>query len=247
MSFLWSEFSVTIISLFPCLIQSNTFYNSFYCQLKSCLFTLFKIRRVRGLHLNMIIARTDSLGQLLSLVIGRYLPFLVGFTKEDVRRLYPYMEKNIYDIMRETGYLHIQATKPDTVGNAWDILYCTYVKWTLNWALFLKIFRAFHHSCRMWTEWLSSRIGCVYLGEILLLDRLGKQRLGGWRFGKVKRFITYRYNYSTHNYSKMSVLWSVIIRVVLNELKSYMSCEEMRCVWESRLVRQWQVLKSQQP
>ncbi|XP_016388810.1 epoxide hydrolase 1 [Sinocyclocheilus rhinocerous] len=71
---------------------------------------------VRGLHLNMVIARTDSLGQLLSLVIGRYLPFLVGFTKEDVRRLYPYMEKNIYDILRESGYLHIQATKPDTAG-----------------------------------------------------------------------------------------------------------------------------------
>lgn len=71
---------------------------------------------VRGLHLNMVIARTDSTAQLLSLVIGRYLPFLVGFTKEDVRRLYPYMEKNIYDILRETGYLHIQATKPDTAG-----------------------------------------------------------------------------------------------------------------------------------
>lgn len=71
---------------------------------------------IRGLHLNMVIARTDSFGQLLSLVIGRYLPFLVGFTKEDVRRLYPYMEKNIFDILRETGYLHIQATKPDTAG-----------------------------------------------------------------------------------------------------------------------------------
>ncbi|TRY96133.1 hypothetical protein DNTS_015951 [Danionella cerebrum] len=71
---------------------------------------------VRGLHLNMVIARTDSTPQLLSLVIGRYLPFLVGFTKEDVRRLYPYMEKNVFDIMRETGYLHIQATKPDTAG-----------------------------------------------------------------------------------------------------------------------------------
>lgn len=84
--------------------------------IKTLPIALFKIRCVRGLHLNMIIARTDSLGQLLSLVIGRYLPFLVGFTKEDVRRLYPYMEKNLYDILRETGYLHIQATKPDTAG-----------------------------------------------------------------------------------------------------------------------------------
>lgn len=81
----------------------------------------FKIRCIRGLHLNMVIARTDSLGQLLSLVIGRYLPFLVGFTKEDVRRLYPYMEKNIFDVLRETGYLHIQATKPDTAGNTCHI------------------------------------------------------------------------------------------------------------------------------
>ncbi len=89
--------------------------------IKKLTFALFKIRCIRGLHLNMVIARTDSFGQLLSLVIGRYLPFLVGFTKEDVRRLYPYMEKNIFDILRETGYLHIQATKPDTAGNTWHI------------------------------------------------------------------------------------------------------------------------------
>ena len=53
---------------------------------------------------------------LLSLIIGPYLPFLVGFTHEDVRRLFPYFEKNVYEILRETGYLHIQATKPDTAG-----------------------------------------------------------------------------------------------------------------------------------
>lgn len=70
---------------------------------------------VRGLHLNMITAKTDSVG-LFSILVGRYLPFLVGFTKEDVRRLYPYMEKNIYDMLRESGYLHIQGTKPDTAG-----------------------------------------------------------------------------------------------------------------------------------
>ncbi|KTG40212.1 hypothetical protein cypCar_00027486 [Cyprinus carpio] len=87
---------------------------------------------IRGLHLNMVIARTDSLGQLLSLVIGRYLPFLVGFTKEDVRRLYPYMEKNIFDILRETGYLHIQATKPDTAGNTCHISCYAFGKFSLD-------------------------------------------------------------------------------------------------------------------
>lgn len=57
-----------------------------------------------------------GLGMLLSLIIGSYLPFLVGFTREDVRRMFPYFEKNVYEILRESGYLHIQATKPDTAG-----------------------------------------------------------------------------------------------------------------------------------
>lgn len=71
----------------------------------------------------MITAKTDSVG-LLSILVGRYLPFLVGFTKEDVRRLYPYMEKNIYEMLRETGYLHIQGTKPDTAGNVQSYMCC---------------------------------------------------------------------------------------------------------------------------
>ncbi|KAJ8384760.1 hypothetical protein AAFF_G00198460 [Aldrovandia affinis] len=71
---------------------------------------------VKGLHLNMFIMRRGGLGVLLSLIIGPYLPFLVGFTREDVRRLFPYMEKNVYDLLRETGYMHIQGTKPDTAG-----------------------------------------------------------------------------------------------------------------------------------
>lgn len=63
----------------------------------------------------MITAKTNTVG-LLSILVGRYIPFLVGFTKEDVKRLYPFMEKNIYEMLRESGYLHIQATKPDTAG-----------------------------------------------------------------------------------------------------------------------------------
>lgn len=73
---------------------------------------------MRGLHLNFFTVRNKGLGILLSLVIGPYLPFLVGFTQEDVKRLFPFMEKNVYEILRESGYLHIQATKPDTVGES---------------------------------------------------------------------------------------------------------------------------------
>lgn len=53
---------------------------------------------------------------LLSLILGPYLPSLVGFTREDVRRLFPFFEKNVWQMLRESGYMHIQATKPDTAG-----------------------------------------------------------------------------------------------------------------------------------
>nr|ACQ91144.1 microsomal epoxide hydrolase [Mugil cephalus] len=70
---------------------------------------------VKGLHLNMFLSRR-GFKMLLSLMIGPYLPFLVGFSREDVRRLFPYFEKNVWSMLRESGYLHIQATKPDTAG-----------------------------------------------------------------------------------------------------------------------------------
>ncbi|KAK1791216.1 hypothetical protein P4O66_013240 [Electrophorus voltai] len=82
----------------------------------TCNMAQMKPECVRGLHLNMIAAQARGLVTVLSLLIGRYLPFLVGFTREDVHRIYPYMQKNVYELLRESGYLHIQATKPDTAG-----------------------------------------------------------------------------------------------------------------------------------
>ncbi|KAE8280463.1 Epoxide hydrolase 1 [Larimichthys crocea] len=70
---------------------------------------------VKGLHLNMFTSR-KGFKVLLSLMIGRYLPFLVGFSREDVRRLFPFFEKNVWEILKESGYFHIQGTKPDTAG-----------------------------------------------------------------------------------------------------------------------------------
>ncbi|XP_061546507.1 epoxide hydrolase 1 isoform X2 [Phycodurus eques] len=70
---------------------------------------------VKGLHLNMFMMRR-GFKVLLSLLIGPYLPFLVGLSREDVRRLFPFFEKNVWTILRESGYFHIQATKPDTMG-----------------------------------------------------------------------------------------------------------------------------------
>lgn len=57
-------------------------------------------------------------------MLGAYVPWLVGFTREDARRFYPFMQKNVYDVLQESGYLHIQATKPDTAGNVPPLYPC---------------------------------------------------------------------------------------------------------------------------
>ncbi|XP_025072538.1 epoxide hydrolase 1-like isoform X2 [Alligator sinensis] len=73
-------------------------------------------KQVKGLHLNLVFISSSGLGRLVSLILGAYVPWLVGLTREDSHRLFPYLEKNVYEILRESGYLHIQATKPDTAG-----------------------------------------------------------------------------------------------------------------------------------
>ncbi|GAB1285802.1 Epoxide hydrolase 1 [Apodemus speciosus] len=71
---------------------------------------------VKGLHLNVAFIPSSiyTLTPLLGERFGRFL----GYTEKDIELLYPYKEKVFYSIMRESGYLHIQATKPDTVGCA---------------------------------------------------------------------------------------------------------------------------------
>lgn len=71
---------------------------------------------VKGLHLNLVFIARQSLRRLICIMLGAYVPWLVGFSREDARRFYPFMQKNVYDVLRESGYMHIQATKPDTAG-----------------------------------------------------------------------------------------------------------------------------------
>ncbi|NXN15013.1 HYEP hydrolase, partial [Indicator maculatus] len=71
---------------------------------------------VKVLHLNLIFFGGGNFRSILSVMFGAYVPWLVGFTREDVRRMYPFIQKNFYQILQESGYLHIQATKPDTAG-----------------------------------------------------------------------------------------------------------------------------------
>uniref|UniRef100_A0A8C1I5R3 Epoxide hydrolase n=1 Tax=Cyprinus carpio TaxID=7962 RepID=A0A8C1I5R3_CYPCA len=71
---------------------------------------------VKGLHINFAPPSKGGLLIMLSILFGRQFPKLFGFTEHDVKRLFPTMEKLVVDRIRETGYLHIQATKPDTAG-----------------------------------------------------------------------------------------------------------------------------------
>ncbi|KAM5238850.1 epoxide hydrolase 1 [Ctenodactylus gundi] len=71
---------------------------------------------VKGLHLNMAMVSRNA--SAMTLLLGKRFGGLLGLTERDTELLYPFKEKVFYHIMRESGYMHIQATKPDTVGCA---------------------------------------------------------------------------------------------------------------------------------
>ncbi|XP_039739232.1 epoxide hydrolase 1 [Pteropus medius] len=71
---------------------------------------------VKGMHLNMALILRNF--YTLTLFLGRRFGGLFGYTERDMELLYPVKEKIFYSIIRESGYMHIQSTKPDTVGCA---------------------------------------------------------------------------------------------------------------------------------
>ncbi|KAL6096235.1 ephx1 [Pungitius sinensis] len=71
---------------------------------------------VKGLHVNFAPNSKPGLSMVLSILLGQRFPKMFGFTALDVQRLYPRMDKLVVEPIKETGYMHIQATKPDTVG-----------------------------------------------------------------------------------------------------------------------------------
>ena len=74
---------------------------------------------VRGMHVNLGTTILSLRGKrLFNYIIGAYFPSLVlKDPKNDYKKIYPFWEKFSF-LMRETGYLHIQSTKPDTLGIA---------------------------------------------------------------------------------------------------------------------------------
>uniref|UniRef100_T1IMH0 Epoxide hydrolase N-terminal domain-containing protein n=1 Tax=Strigamia maritima TaxID=126957 RepID=T1IMH0_STRMM len=73
---------------------------------------LYFPKRVNGLHINM--APIATKGQYIKMLLGSFWPSVLVEDK-DYNKLYPVADKFI-EALSETGYMHIQATKPDTVG-----------------------------------------------------------------------------------------------------------------------------------
>lgn len=71
---------------------------------------------MKGLHLNLAVNFALGFKELLSIPLGRRFPKLFGFQDKDVQQLFPFKAKVLYKMWMETGYLHLQATKPDTAG-----------------------------------------------------------------------------------------------------------------------------------
>ncbi|KAG8180082.1 hypothetical protein JTE90_027862 [Oedothorax gibbosus] len=67
---------------------------------------------VLGVHLNMFGSNPKGLDAVKALIVA-YLPFLIP--KEQFDMFYPIKDRAAF-FMQETGYFHLQTTKPDTVG-----------------------------------------------------------------------------------------------------------------------------------
>lgn len=67
---------------------------------------------VKGIHLNMCVS--SSLKSRLKMLIGSFWPSLV-VEEEKKHKIYP-LSDFISNMFLEFGYMHLQATKPDTVG-----------------------------------------------------------------------------------------------------------------------------------
>lgn len=72
--------------------------------------------RLYGTHLNMMSQISNK--AFLKVVAGNYLPSGWVMDAEFEKKWYPLGSKFLLGMLAETGYFHIQATKPDTIGIA---------------------------------------------------------------------------------------------------------------------------------
>jgi hypothetical protein len=69
---------------------------------------------ILGVHSNMCF--TNSVSSNIKRLLGSFWPTLI-VDEAHVDKLYPLGQHFLY-ILEESGYMHLQATKPDTVGKS---------------------------------------------------------------------------------------------------------------------------------
>jgi hypothetical protein len=67
----------------------------------------------------------NSLSSNLKRLLGSFWPTLI-VDEAHVDKVYP-LGKHYADLMEEMGYMHLQATKPDTVGKSECLTFCAIV------------------------------------------------------------------------------------------------------------------------
>lgn len=94
-------------------------YDKFYIQggdwgsaLGASIATLFP-QNVIGYHSNMCVAFNSAAGVLKTIIAANFPSYFVEKEYEDFH--FPYGEK-MSNIILESGYMHLQSTKPDTIG-----------------------------------------------------------------------------------------------------------------------------------
>jgi len=99
-------------------LMSRLGHNKYYVQggdwgsiIGSNMATLFP-DEVLGYHSNMPMVNTPLSN--LKMILGSFCPSLC-MEKQFINRVYP-MKNRFMKLLEESGYLHIQATKPDTLG-----------------------------------------------------------------------------------------------------------------------------------
>ncbi|XP_076335451.1 epoxide hydrolase 1-like [Tachypleus tridentatus] len=96
-------------------------FNKFYLQggdwgsAVSTVISLLYPENVLGVHLNFIPFQR-SFKSILKQLIGSFFPSLVADTPAQQKHIFSMFMEKLYFLLKETGYFHIQSTKPDTVG-----------------------------------------------------------------------------------------------------------------------------------
>lgn len=99
------------------------FWLHFFCFASYLAFlrVAFRYYSLRGIHMNMVFADSSSPLSIARQMLFTLFPSYFGDGPLPKCMMLPF-GKRFLDVLRESGYMHLQSTKPDTVGEPISIL-----------------------------------------------------------------------------------------------------------------------------